>query len=158
MRSWKIRMFLKLWWHLLLFGKFSPSKLSHINRNQRNLEFCIGVKDLPTRRFRNRFKLVMQVLHVDQQKAAWFGSNFCVLCFFFRYTFDKREWGVLHNTSIYSACIGLTDSIYPVAAIHERALMTSSEKTFNGLIFSHLHLICHKKILFWNSQLFPLCH
>lgn len=43
-----------------------------------------------------------------------------------------------------SACIGLKDSIYPVAGIQERALMTSSKKTFNGLVFSHLHLIRHK--------------
>ncbi len=34
---------------------------------------------------------------------------------------NHREWGVLHNTSIYSACIGLKDGVYPVAAIHESA-------------------------------------
>lgn len=31
-----------------------------------------------------------------------------------------------------------------MAAIQKKALMTSSEKTFNGLVFPHLHLISHK--------------
>lgn len=47
--------------------------------------------------------------------------------------------------------MGLLDSIYLMAAIQERALMTSSEKTFNGLVFSHLHLISHKNSLLEQS-------
>jgi len=31
-------------------------------------------------RFHNRFKLVSQIYHLDQQKPAWFESDFCVSC------------------------------------------------------------------------------
>jgi len=41
--------------------------------------------------FLNGFKLVPQIHRVDQQKAAWFESNFCVSCASC-ITIDNRQW------------------------------------------------------------------
>ncbi len=43
--------------------------------------------------FRNWFKLVTQILSIDQQKAAWFETDFCVSCASYIYTLLTIENG-----------------------------------------------------------------
>lgn len=68
-------LFLEMWSHLQMFGKFSPLKSSHFNGNPRDLEFRMRAKDFPTQIVQH-YKLFALVC----QKAAWFESEFCVSC------------------------------------------------------------------------------
>lgn len=63
--------------HLALFSDFFHRWNSHFNRNPLNLEFHMRAKNLQCR-LHNRFKLVTLIHHTDQQKAAWFETDFCV--------------------------------------------------------------------------------
>lgn len=53
--------------HLSLFDKFSLAQSSHL-RIFSHTYFVTG------------FKLVIRICHFDQQKPAWFESNFCMSC------------------------------------------------------------------------------
>ncbi len=86
-----IESLLKVQSHLLALGNFSWKKYSIFNWKTCNREFCEKAKDF-SRSFRNWFKLVMHICHTDQQKAAWFESELCELCFIdLLLTVDNRQ-------------------------------------------------------------------
>ncbi len=63
--------------HLPLVGEYFQVKSCHVNRNPQWELYCEG-EGFPRADFTS--DLVMKILYFDQQKDAWFMSDFCVSC------------------------------------------------------------------------------